>query len=88
MATSPSQPPQPPQAAGGPAGDAAEVVHLNAAADLFAALSVSIRGTATGWSPSALAKLEAGLVERYGGRLGSERAVRKLVELAAGSEAA
>lgn len=73
---------------GGRSGEAENVVRLNAAADLFAALAASISGTATGWPPSALAKLEAGLLERYGRQLGGERAVRKLVELAAGSEAA
>lgn len=58
------------------------MIALNEAGELFAALAEGIRGSAVGWSPSAVAKLEQGLTERYGAMLGGERAIDELVELA------
>ncbi len=57
------------------------VIALNEAGELFAALAEGIRGSAVGWSPSAVAMLEERLRERYGNALG-ERAIEGLVELA------
>lgn len=58
------------------------VIALNEAGELFAALAEGIRGSAVGWSPSAIALLEQGLIERYGDLLAGERAIEELVMLA------
>lgn len=67
---------------------ASTVVPLNAAAELFAALAESIRGSAVDWPPTALEKLEQRLLERYGDLVGGEPAIERLVELASQPEAA
>jgi hypothetical protein len=58
------------------------VIALNEAGELYAALAEGIRGTAVGWSPTAVARLERELLQRYGPILGGERAVAELVVLA------
>lgn len=59
------------------------VVPLNDAAAVYQALAEQIRGSAVGWPDHALAKLEAGLLDRYGPVLGGRHPVRRLVRLAA-----
>lgn len=68
--------------------DGAPVIALNDSAAVFAALAEGIRGSAVGWSPAALRRLEDGLSVRYGTMLGSERAVKHLMALARQSDAA
>ena len=64
------------------------VVPLNDASALFAALAEGIRGTAIGWSPDALQRLEDGLEDRYGLLLGDSDAIKRLLVLATGPIAA
>lgn len=66
-----------------PADDDPIVVPLNQAAAVYDALAREIRGTAAGWSDHALAKLEQGLLRRYGPIIGGRHPVRRLVRLAA-----
>ncbi len=63
------------------------MVPLNDAAALYRALAEQIVGAAADWSPTAIAKLEARLGERYGPQLG-ESAIERLVELACRPSAA
>jgi len=69
-------------------GGLAVVVALNDAAAVYEALAQQIRGSAVGWSDTALAQLERGLLDRYGSMLGGHHAVRRLVRLAAKPRAA
>lgn len=66
----------------------AAVVALNDAAAVYEALAERIRGSAVGWSDAALARLERGLLDRYGSLLGGHHPVRRLVRLAAEPRAA
>jgi hypothetical protein len=66
----------------------AVVVALNDAAAVYEALAEQIRGSAVGWSDTALAQLERGLLDRYGPMLGGHHPVRRLVRLAAKPRAA
>lgn len=63
--------------------DGATIVPLNDAAAIYEALAEQIAGTAVGWSDDALAKLERGLLQRYGPVVGGRHPVRRLVRLAA-----
>lgn len=69
-------------------GPAAPIVPLNEAATIYEALASQIRGTAVGWSDTALAQLERGLLQRYGPLIGGRSPVRRLVRLATRQEAA
>lgn len=71
--------------AGGPTTgiDDATVLPLNDAATVYEALAAQITGTAVGWSDDALAKLEQGLLQRYGPAVGGRQPIRRLVRLAA-----
>ncbi len=69
-------------------GPGAVVRPLNDAAAIYDALADEIRGSAIGWSDSALAQLERGLLERYGPLIGGRHPVRRLVRLAARPPAA
>lgn len=66
----------------------AAVEPLNDAAAIYDALADQIRGSAVGWSDTALAQLERGLFERYGPLIGGRHPVRRLVRLAARPPAA
>jgi hypothetical protein len=61
----------------------ATVLPLNDAAAVYDALAAQIAGTAVGWSDDALAKLEQGLLQRYGPAVGGRQPVRRLIRLAA-----
>ena len=74
----------PPEGTGPPA----VVVPLNDAAACYEALATQIEGSAVGWSDTALAQLERGLLERFGPIVGGRHAVRRLVRLAARPRAA
>jgi hypothetical protein len=67
----------------GTSGPPAPIVPLNDAAAIYEALADQIRGTAAGWSDTALAELERGLLRRYGPVLGGRPPVRRLIRLAA-----
>ena len=58
------------------------VVPLNDAGAVFDALATGIRGTAVGWPPGALEKLEAALHSKYGHLIGGQAAVERLLILA------
>lgn len=68
--------------AGAGAGGAT-ILPLNDAAAVYDALAAQIAGTAVGWSDDALAKLEQGLLQRYGPAVGGRQPVRRLIRLAA-----
>lgn len=61
----------------------AQILPLNDAAAVYEALAAQIAGTAVGWSDTALAKLEQGLLQRYGPIVGGRQPIRRLVRLAA-----
>lgn len=58
------------------------VVPLNDAGAVFDALAQEIKGSAVGWPPGALHKLELALLDRYGHLIGGGPAVKRLLFLA------
>ncbi len=63
-------------------GQQTNVVPLNDAGAVFDALATGIRGSAIGWPPGALEKLETALEARYGHLIGGTAGVRRLLVLA------